>query len=209
MTKILLIFRSPRGTASLSARFALELTERLRSCGIGTSLLVRDLADPPLPHVDVSYINGRTRNADERSRAETQAVELAEALIGELQLADIVIIASSMVNFSVSSVLKTWFDYLIWPGITIKYTNRGFEGLITEKKVFFVAAADSIYLDSGLTAHDFQMTYLRHVLNFLGLQDLKEIRIERITSGPVGAQVAMDKASAVINNLVGTIAQQL
>ena len=107
MTKILLILSSPRGTASLSARFALELTERLRSCGIGTSLLVRDLADPPLPHVDVSYINGRTRNADERSRAETQAVELAKPLIGELQLADIVIIASSMVNFSVSSVLKT------------------------------------------------------------------------------------------------------
>src|SRR5262249_31084830 len=160
--------------------------------------------DPPLPHADASYIYGRRRNPHGCSCSETPAVELAETLIGELQEADIIIIASSMINFSVSNALKTWFDYLIWPGITIKYTNRGIEGLITKKKVFFIAATGSIYLDGGLTVHDFRMAHLRHVLNFIGLQDIKEIQVEGIASGPVAAQIAMDKASAAINDLVGT-----
>ena len=61
-----------------------------------------------------------------------QQAILAESdeLIDELTAADIVVIAAPMINFSVSSTLKAWFDYIARAGRTFSYSEKGPQGLM-------------------------------------------------------------------------------
>ncbi|SFU06541.1 FMN-dependent NADH-azoreductase [Kosakonia arachidis] len=122
MRKILLITSSPRGTESLSTRFATEIAHGLRSQG-GGSLTVRDLVANPPPHITEDYILGRTASPDSRTTQQNVAVERARELVDELCAADIIVLGSGMMNFGPSSQLKAWIDNVIWPGVTFSYAT--------------------------------------------------------------------------------------
>lgn len=202
MTKILLIVSSPRGEASLSTRFATELATKLKTSREGAELIVRDLVATPLPHIDVSYIDGRMKAPGDRNATEAQSVKLAEELIAELSGADIVVLGSGMINFSVSSLFKAWIDHIIWPGVTVKYTDTGAEGTLTGKKVYVVAASGGIYSAGAMTAFDFQVGYVKHLLSFVGMTDIDVIQIEGMAFGPDAAQAAIDKASTSVTQRI-------
>jgi FMN-dependent NADH-azoreductase len=95
-------------------------------------------------------------------------------LIDELTAADIVVIAAPMINFSVSSTLKAWFDYIARAGRP--------QGLMTGKRVIIVSASGGIYFGAN-AAFDFQVPWLRSMLGFLGLTDVEVIRVEGTANG--------------------------
>jgi len=69
---------------------------------------------------------------------------------------DVVVIASSMINFAPSSILKAWLDHIVWPGRTVAYSETGPKGLLTGKKVYLVIASGGIYSVGPAQPHDFQ-----------------------------------------------------
>lgn len=206
MPNILLILSSQRGEASLSTRFATELVEGLKSRVAGSLLSVRDLARSPIPHIDTAYIDGRTKEPAARSPSEAKAVARTEELIAELSAADIVVIGSGMINFGVSSLFKAYIDHVIWPGVTVKYADKGAEGLIKGKKVYVVTASGGAHSDGLMKTCDYQTAYLKHLLNFIGLTGIEEIRIEGTAFGPDAAQAVIDQTSLTVRELVGKAA---
>ena len=100
MSNILLVISSPRGEASYSTKVAQKLVERLEVENPGSTVTVRDLARDPLPHIGEEFVGG-LRTPDE-SRTEEQRIEVArsDALVDEMLAADIVVIASAMINFA-------------------------------------------------------------------------------------------------------------
>src|SRR5258708_19425496 len=140
MTNTLLLLSSPRGAASLSTRVATVLSGRFAAAP-DSKIQVHALAAEPLPPINPDYVEGRMLPPDQRSAGQAQAVARAEALLDELNTADVVVIASSMINFGPSSILKACLDHIVCPGRTVAYSETGPKGLLTGKKVYLVIAS--------------------------------------------------------------------
>ncbi len=203
MRRILLITSSPSGDQSLSTRFANELAQALSREGKGT-VTVRNLSTAPLPHIGPAYVQGRVAPAEARTPEQAGAVGLAQELIDELQAADVVVIGSAMINFAPPTQLKAWFDYVLWPGVTVKFSEAGAQGLITGKKVYLVTAAGGHYAEGPMAAMDFQSGYLKQLLGFVGMTDVEQIRIEGVAYGPDAVNGAIAQASAQVERIAAT-----
>ena len=190
---ILHLTSSPRGSASYSNRVATRVLDELRQRNPGASVTTRDLARDPLPHIDENFV-AATRSA-EGPQTETQRAQLAlsDTLVDELLAADVVVIATPMINFTIPSNLKTWVDYVARAGRTFSYSEAGPKGLVTGKQVILVAARGGVY--AGNPALDFQVPYLKSVLAFLGMTDVDVLEVEGTAYGPEVAEKAVEAAS--------------
>lgn len=207
MTNILLLLSSPRGEASYSTRAARALVEELRARHPGTTVTVRDLAQNPLPHIDEAFVGGMGTPEEARSEAQKAAIARSDGLIDELLAADIVVIASAMINFGLSSTLKTWIDHVARAGMTFRYTAEGApEGLAGGRKVYIVPARGGVYSEGPMQAAEFQERYLRHMLGFLGMTDIEVIAIEGTALGQEVAEKAYAGALARIPAVAGAAA---
>jgi FMN-dependent NADH-azoreductase len=184
MSNILLVISSPRNGASNSTRVARDLADRLVEAHPGATLTVRDLAHQPLPHIGEDYVVGHALEPGQRTPAQAEAVAIADTLTDELRAADVVVIASAMINFGITSTLKSWFDYLLRAGVTFSYGPEGAKGLITGKQVYLVTARGGIYSEGPYKPFDFQEPYLRHLLGFIGLTDVETVLVEGANLGP-------------------------
>jgi FMN-dependent NADH-azoreductase len=181
---------------SYSTKVGRSLAEELAATHPGTRIVVRDLASDPLPHIGADFLSGLVAPAESRTVAQTAAVTLSDDIISEVFSADIIVIASAMINFGLSSTLKTWFDYLLRAGGTFKYSERGPEGLVKGKKAYIVEARGGIYSEGPMKAADFQEPYLKQLLSFIGITDVETIAVEGVALGPEVAEKAFAAALA-------------
>jgi FMN-dependent NADH-azoreductase len=201
MTQILLIISSPRGTASYSTQVARLLTDKLAAAHQPSTVTVRDLtAEPRLPHIDEGFATGRILQAtDPVTPRQQAALAISDKLIAELFAADVIVLASSMINFSISSTLKTYIDYVARPGVTFRYSAAGPEGLLKGKKVYLVQARGGKYSEGPAQAANFQEPYLRQILAFIGLTDVTPVVIEGVAFGPEATEAALAAARAQVD----------
>ncbi|MEC5320715.1 NAD(P)H-dependent oxidoreductase [Brenneria populi subsp. brevivirga] len=205
MSHILLVTSSPRGVESLSTRFAAELAQGIQT-RTGGALTVRDLVAKPVPHITPAYISGRIKPIEARTPEEAAAVAVARELVDELIAADVVVLASGMINFGLPSQLKAWFDQVIWPGVAFKYNETGPQGLLTGKKVYVVTAAGGVYSEGAYAPFDFQNNYLLHLLGFIGLTPVDLVRIEGTVLGEDALNAAVADGEQAIQRLLSTVA---
>lgn len=126
---------------------------------------------------------------------------MSDALVSELKAADIIIIATGMINFGIPSTLKSYIDHILRPGSTVRYTEKGAEGLVHGKKVYLVLARGGVYSEGPMKTLNFQDTYLKVALRFIGITDIEVIIVEGVALGADVAQkavsAAMERASAL------------
>jgi FMN-dependent NADH-azoreductase len=203
MAHILLIFSSPRGSASYSTQVARLLTDKLATANPPSTVTVRDLTvEPRLPQIDVHFATGRTLQPTDTVTPQQQAaLAISDGLIAELVAADVIVIASSMINFSISSTLKTYIDYVVRPGVTFRYSASGPEGLLKGKKVYLVQARGGKYAEGPMQAANFQEPYLRQILGFIGLTDVTSVVIEGVAFGPEATEASLAAARAQVDSI--------
>lgn len=201
MSSILLVTSSPRGDASHSSRVATELAQSLRDAAPGGTLAVRDLAREPLPHIDPAFATGIRAAAGERDAGQARAIAVSDAAVDELLAADVVVIATGIINFGISSTLKSWVDHIARAGRTFRYGADGPQGLVTGKKAYLVVASGGVYSQGPAAAYDHAVPYLRSVLGFLGITDVEVIRIEGVAMGAEAEQQALAAARAQVSGL--------
>ncbi|RQT29095.1 FMN-dependent NADH-azoreductase [Burkholderia contaminans] len=205
MSRTLLVTSSPRGDDSLSTRFATEIAEGIQARA-GGLLTVRDLSANPPPHIAPAYIQGRITSPGDRTPEQVEAVKVAQELVDELKVADVIVLGSGMINFSLSSQLKAWFDHVTWPGVTFGYGDAGPKGLLTGKKVYLVTAAGGVFSEGAWAPFDFQTNYLLHLLGFIGLTDVEVVRVEGTVFGPDAAKDAIANTETAIKALLAKAA---
>lgn len=177
MTNILHISVSPHLRESLSRRIGGELLELLRSEHPDAEIVVRDLAAQPLPHVDGDLATAILTAPDQRTATLTTAYKRSGALVDELIAADIVVLDLPMYNWSIPSALKAWIDHIVRPGRTfVPGPNQA--PLLADRPVYIVMSAGGAYERAGRGHRDFLTPYLKHVLGWIGLADLRFIRAE-------------------------------
>ena len=187
------------GQGSQSTRLANELVQTLRAGNADATHTLRDLAANPHPALDESTLGALFTPADARSPEQHARVALDQALIDEVQAADVIVIGVPMINFGISSQLKNWIDAIAKAGVTFKYTATGPVGLIEGKRVYAVLTRGGVYRDQP---HDTQVPYLRQTLGFLGIKDIEFIYAEGLNMGPEAA----DKGIAAAREHIARIA---
>jgi FMN-dependent NADH-azoreductase len=204
MNEILCVTSSPRGDTSYSNLVAARVLREIRAVQPHANVTIRDLAHNPLPHIDDDFVTATRSVAGARTERQRALLDQSDILVNELIDADTIVIASAMINFGVPSTLKTWIDYVSRPGRTFEYTDLGEQGLLKGRKAVLVLARGGVY-SGPLNGRDHQESYLRTVLNFLGITDIETIVIEGVALGPDAAEKALElglrRAGAVVGPL--------
>ena len=197
---ILQINGSARREGANSTRIADSIVARLKAQHPAATVVRRDLAAAPRPLLDEAVIGALFTPADQRTPEQAARLALDDALIAEVQAADVIVLGVPMYNFGIPVQLKTWIDGICRVGTTFKYTETGPKGLLdANKKVYIGLARGGIYRD--LPA-DTQVPYFKALFGFLGLSNVNFVYAEGLNMGPEAAQRGFDQAAAEIEALL-------
>ena len=196
---ILQINSSARRDASHSTRLASQLVRRLREANPEATLTVRDLNNPAHPTLDEDGLAALFTPADQRTPEQAARVARDDALIAEIQAADVVVLGVPMYNFGVPVQLKNWIDAISRAGVTFRYSAQGPEGLLKDKKVYVALTRGGKYRN---TPSDTQVPYLQTVFTFLGMTDVHFVYAEGLSMGPEAERSALSAALEQIEEAV-------
>jgi FMN-dependent NADH-azoreductase len=191
---VLIVTSSAQGEASVSGQLAARFAEQLRTARPDARINGRDVGREPIPHLTEENVAGI--RAEATTPAEIAARDLSDRLLDELRAADLLVIASPMYNFGISSTLKSWFDHILRPRIAFRYTEAGPEGLLGGRKVVVIQSRAGAYEPGN--PMDSQEPHLRAMLGFAGLTDVTFVRAEGLA---MGAEAAIEEAAAQLGSL--------
>ncbi|WP_037599938.1 FMN-dependent NADH-azoreductase [Streptacidiphilus rugosus] len=133
----------------------------------GGTVIHRDLAAVPLPHLDVHGITAAFSSPEQHTAQQQAAFALRAELVAELEAADAVLIGAPMHNLAIPSSLKAWLDHVIVMGRT-----AGAAQSAAGKPVVVVASRGGSYRPgTPREGFDFVQGYLEAVLG--GMMGLK------------------------------------
>lgn len=198
MPTLLQIKSSLFSDSGQSSRLADRFVAAWRRANPDGRVVVRDLARAPLPHLDAMRFGAFIAKPDERTEQQRAIVAQSDALIAELQQAEVVVLGVPMYNFGVPSTLKAYFDHVARAGVTFRYTDQGPVGLLTGKKVFVFAARGGRYAG---TTRDTQTGFLREFLAFVGMTDIEFVYAEGMAINETARDQALAAAHEAIERL--------
>lgn len=167
-----------------------ELLDRLiQGLGPGHSVTRRDLSYP-IPHVNAAWIAANTTAAAERTEANRNALALSDRLVEELEAADLIAIGLPVYNFGVPAAFKAWIDQVCRARLTFAYTPDGPKGLLEGKRAIVVYVSGGTGMGSEI---DFASGYIRHVLGFIGIQDVTFVDASRHMMDEAAVSQAAEK----------------
>jgi FMN-dependent NADH-azoreductase len=196
---ILQINSSVRAEGSHSTKLANALVGRLSAGQPKATITVRDLGRTPHPALDETALQALFTPAEQRTPEQAARVALDDALIAEIQSADVVVLGVPMYNFGMPAQLKSWIDAISRAQVTFRYTEQGSEGLLKDKKVYVVLTRGGIYRN---TPTDTQTPYLKTLFGFLGMTDVQFMYAEGLAMGPEAEQTALASAQQQIEEAV-------
>ena len=181
-----------------SSRLADEFIAAWREANPGATIIVRDLARDPLPHLDAERFAALLARPGDRTPAQVAVVEQSDALIEEMRRAQVIVLGLPMYNFGLPSTLKSYFDHIARAGVTFRYTEKGSVGLLTGKKAYVFATRGGRYAGTPLES---QTPYVRQFLGFLGIEDVKFVYAEGLAVSEAAKQAGLAQARDAIERL--------
>lgn len=146
-------------------------------------ITLRNVAEG-LPFVSPDWVGANFTDPADRNAEQQKTLAQSDALIAEVQAADVLVIGVPVYNFGVPAALKAWIDMIARARETFKYTETGPVGLVSGKKAYLVVASGGTEVGSGI---DFATPYMKHILSFIGVTDVTVIA--------AGQQMMDEKAS--------------
>jgi FMN-dependent NADH-azoreductase len=184
---ILHIDCSPR-LESFSRQLSAQIVERLTKAAPGATIIRRDLAALPLPHVAPDYAYSLSSPVTLAAPLEG-SLDLSEALIEEVEAADAIVIGTPMYNLTIPSTLKAWIDQILRSGRTFKSSRDGKVGLLSDRPVFVAIASGGTFTGERPGQPDFLTPYLSATLGSIGLKSVQFL--------PLQATAFLDQHTAV------------
>jgi len=201
VTTLLKINSSIHSDQGQSSRMADRFVAAWRERHPDARVVHRDLASEPVPHLTAGRFAALSTAPERRDAEQRATAAYSDALIGELQEADVIVLGLPMYNFGVPSMLKAYFDHVARAGITFKYSENGPQGLLTGKKAYVFAARGGRYHGTPL---DTQSGYVRDFLRFLGVADVEFVYAEGLALSEDSKQAALSLVRNTIDELTRT-----
>jgi len=199
MPTLLQINASINDSSGQSSQLANQFVAAFRNRYPQAKIVIRDVAAAePVPHLNAERFGAFVTKPEDRNPEQHAVVAYSDALINELQRAEVIVIGLPMYNFGVPSQLKAYFDHIARAGVTFKYTEKGPVGMLGGKKVYVFAARGGLYAGTPL---DTQTNYVRDFLRFLGMTDVEFVYAEGLAISPQSKEEGLAKAAAEIARL--------
>jgi FMN-dependent NADH-azoreductase len=174
--------------SSVSRELAREFVNSWKAAHPEGSVIYRDLAAAPPKPLDANWIGASYTPTEMRTPEQNNTLAESEELIGELEKADEVVFGVAMHNFSIPSVLKLWIDQVVRGGRTFSYGPAGPKGLLEGKKATILIASGGVYQPgTPAAAMDFLEPYLKMILGFIGITDVKIVTAGGVAKVMTGA----------------------
>jgi FMN-dependent NADH-azoreductase len=173
---------------SISRELTREFAKTWKNNSPTGRVIDRDLAIAPPKPINQGWVGAAFTPETARTPEQIAVLTDSDVLISELEQADEIVIGVAMHNFSIPSVLKLWIDQIARNGKTFAYGANGPEGLLKGKKATILIASGGVY-ETGTPAGsmNFVEPYLRAVLGFLGITDIRFVTAAGATQIMMGA----------------------
>jgi FMN-dependent NADH-azoreductase len=192
MPKLLHIQATPRGDRSASTTVAREFIAAYQAKNAGDTVETLDLWKADLPPFDGDTLEAKyaVMHGQNPSGGQVGAWAAVTRIADHFKSADKFVFSLPMWNFGIPYKLKHYIDLLVQPGLTVGFSpDKGYTGLVTGKPAVAIYASGGKYgPGTGAEGYDLQSKYLKQVLGFIGITDLKDIFV---------AGTAMDKGESV------------
>lgn len=191
------------GANSVSRQLTAQIVEAYKASHPGTQVSHLDLVASAPAHFTMDAMALRTGQTEGLSEAQKRENAVTEQLVSQFLAADVVVIGAPLYNFSIPTQLKAWIDRIAQPGRTFQYTANGPEGLVKGKTVFIASTRGGVYSTSEFgQAMEHQESYLKVVLGFFGVTDIRIVRAEGLAMGDAAKAAALESAAQAIRNQV-------
>ena len=149
--------------------------------------VVRRSAAEGIPLVTSEWVEAAFADGDR------SALALSDSLIDELLAADELVLVAPVYNFGVPAAMKAWVDQVLRAGRTFRFDESGPVGLVPAHRAWIVTASGSTLVGSEL---DFNTSYLRTVLGFIGIPDVRVVAADGHVVDHDAVQRGLDAAVA-------------
>lgn len=194
--KLLHIDSSITGNNSASRKLTQQIVEAWVAKHPDTQVEYLDLVVDTPNHFTMAAMAPRTGQTEGLSAEQVAENAVSEKLVSQFLAADVVVIGAPFYNFTIPTQLKAWIDRIAQPGRTFRYTANGPEGLAKGKTVIVASSRGGIYSTSeAMQALEHQESYLKVVMGFFGITDVRFVRAEGLGMGPEAVAAAFEKAA--------------
>ena len=194
---------SPRGTSATRALTAAYVAAWLDRRPDGT-VRRHDLPSLDLPHLNATEMGAWFAPPDEHTDLHRLVLARSDTLIDDVLAADEIVIGAPMWNFSIPSSLKAWIDHITKAGRTLRFGPDGPYGVVPATRAVVVVSRGSEYgAGTPTAALDHQVPYLRLILGFLGIGDVRVVTLDGQGPTYLNAVQTFAAAEAEVRALAG------
>ncbi len=193
MKKLLHIIATPRDEASRTLRVSGAFIDAFKTAHPDWTIDELNLFKAELPSLTVEQVDGKYALLSGKDLY-GDLKESWEEIVFQIERflsADGYLLSTPMWNFSTPYVLKQYLDVIVQPKYLFRYTAKGVEGLVKNRKMVIVTSCGGDYSAPPMNAFDFQESYLKAIFNFVGITDITFINAQPMDA--LGPQVRDQK----------------
>ena len=174
MSKVLQIGSSARIQGSTSRTLTQQFVKNFQQHHPDSQIIRRDLTQPPIPHIDATWVAAYEAEPGDRTPEMNQALTLSNCLIDELLAADRYVIGVPMYNLTIPSSLKAYIDQIVRRDRTLRFGPDGRPQPVLQNKKALIIATRKFNYRPGSPAADrnFLEPYLKAILGVIGIEDV-------------------------------------
>lgn len=155
--KLLIVHSSARENRSLTRELA-KIFEDSWSASGGGEITHRDVGVTPPKIISEAWIDACFTDPAERNADQNEVLKESDALVAEIEAADVIALCAPMYNYSMPAALKAWFDLIARVGVTFSFDlSRGdvpIEPILSGKKLIVLSSRGEFgFAEGGSRAH--------------------------------------------------------
>ena len=201
--KLLEVQSSARQQGSLSRLLGQEFVASLQSDRT-VEYKYRDVGKNPPAHVNELWTTANYLPPEQRTSEMIAVLQESENLIAELLWADYLLLGIPMYNLSIPATFKAYIDNIVRINRTFSFNreHHSFQGLVTKTKALIITpSAGQFTPGTPLGALNFCETYMRSLLNFIGIEDINVVPVPNQFMSAEIRQQEIETARTKLNSL--------
>lgn len=201
MAQVLFITANPKATEnSTSLSLGGKFLKAYKEACSEDKIVVIDLYNNDIPELDYELMDviGKLRSGlsvESLSEQTQQRFLRYNQLTDQFVNADKYVFVTPMWNLGLPSRVKAYIDTFCVAGKTFRYTEKGPQGLLQNKKCLHIHASGGFHSKDPMNHAD---PFLRDIMRFVGVEDYRSLIVE-------GHAALPDKAEAIIKEVYDQI----
>jgi FMN-dependent NADH-azoreductase len=184
---------------------AQKFLETYKTSNPSDTVTTLDLYAEEIPLIDADVLSAwgkfQAGQADQVTAEEGRKVARLGVLSDQFVAADKIIFAAPMWNFGYPPMMKAYMDgAMVVSGKTFKYTDKGPQGLLNNKKAVILEASGSHFTGTPIEAFTHASNHLKGILNFVGIQDVTVVKAEGLAQSPDKRDEIISSANTLAAN---------